>query len=248
MVFYSVLTSLAVNTAGFAVLIGSGKARTTLTTAGCAHAYALGNLLWITLGWRGWAVGLLFLAAGSAVTKVKMKEKTAKGIAEGRGGARGPENVWGSAATGSVCALAAAARPDLAPLLTVGFIASFATKLSDTAASELGKAYGTRAYLVTSGRAVQPGTVGAVSIEGTLAGFAGSLFITGFGCATGLVPVSAAVACLFAALLATNVESLLGATLQGRTPWLTSEVINFIMTLVGAAVGMLLWSLQRGKA
>lgn len=34
---------------------------------------------------------------GSAVTKIKMKEKEEAGIAEKRGGARGPENVWGSA-------------------------------------------------------------------------------------------------------------------------------------------------------
>ena len=60
----AVLTSLAVNSVGFAVLIGTGKARTVLTPAGCAHGYILGNLLWICEGWRGWSTGFLFLVLG----------------------------------------------------------------------------------------------------------------------------------------------------------------------------------------
>jgi uncharacterized membrane protein len=32
-------------------------------------------------------------------------------------------------------------------------------------------------------------------------------------------------------------ESWLGAGAQGRVPWLTNEVINFINTLIGAGVG-----------
>jgi uncharacterized membrane protein len=43
-----------------------------------------------------------------------------------------------------------------------------------------------------------------------------------------------------AAFLATNVESLLGATLQGKEglEWITNEVINFFNTLIGAAIAI----------
>jgi len=52
-----------------------------------------------SIGFNGWAVCVSYLVLGTLVTKVKMAEKTKLGIAEKRGGARGPENVWGSAAT-----------------------------------------------------------------------------------------------------------------------------------------------------
>lgn len=40
-------------------------------------------------------VCVLYLFLGQLVTKVGFDEKEALGIAEGRGGRRGPENVWG---------------------------------------------------------------------------------------------------------------------------------------------------------
>jgi len=48
----------------------------------------------------------------------------------------------------------------------------------------------------------------------------------------------AAVACVLAAFVATNVESVIGAVAQDKFAWLTNEVVNFVMTVVGAAVGI----------
>ncbi|CAM9568167.1 unnamed protein product [Choristocarpus tenellus] len=93
-------TAIAVNTVGFGALEATGKRGSVLTAWGAIHAYILGLLLWSCIGGWGWGTCVLYLALGSAVTKVKMKKKESLGIAEGRGGARGPENVWGSAATG----------------------------------------------------------------------------------------------------------------------------------------------------
>ncbi|KAJ8613102.1 hypothetical protein CTAYLR_004772 [Chrysophaeum taylorii] len=196
-------------------------------------------LLGSFVDWGGYTTCVLYLICGSLVTKVKKREKEEAGIAEGRGGARGPENVWGSAATAALCAIAGSAWPQWQPALSVGFVASLATKLSDTTASEIGKAYGKTTYLVTTLRQVPRGTEGAVSLEGTLAGVVGSLVITAYACTVGLVPIwPAAPASIIAAFVATTFESFLGATVQGSIPILTNEVINFINTLVGAAVGM----------
>ena len=74
--------------------------------------------------------------------------------------------------------------------------------------------------------------------SGTLAGVVGSLIIAGYAVAIGLVGASAVVPCLIAAFVATNIESLIGATMQGG--WMTNEVVNFINTLIGAAVGIAL--------
>jgi uncharacterized protein (TIGR00297 family) len=230
------VTALALNS-GLAAL-GQVKGQKMLTTSGLANAWALGAMLWTSLGWRGWSTCVLYLVCGSAVTKVKKAKKEALGIAEGRGGRRGPENVWGSAATAAACALATMAYPASATLLRVGFVASLATKLSDTCGSEIGKAYGKTTYLITTFRRVPAGTEGAVSAEGTVAGIVGSIVLSSFAIAIGLVPKAALVPCLLAALFATTVESLIGATAQDRFNLLTNEVVNFIMTVFGAGFGV----------
>ena len=63
-------------------------------------------------------------------------------------------------------------------LMLVGFAASFAAKLADTFGSEIGKRFGRTTVLITSLRAVPPGTEGAISLEGTLASAAGSIAMT----------------------------------------------------------------------
>ena len=73
--------------------LGVAKKQGMLTPSGLLHAWGLGVILWATLGWRGWSTCVLYLLAGSAVTKVKKAKKESMGIAEGRGGKRGPENV-----------------------------------------------------------------------------------------------------------------------------------------------------------
>jgi uncharacterized protein (TIGR00297 family) len=65
-----------------------------LTPEGFVNALLLGTMLWNTLGWKGWTLCVLYLVCGSVVTKIRFKEKQELGIAEGRGGRRGPENVW----------------------------------------------------------------------------------------------------------------------------------------------------------
>jgi len=94
---------------------------------------------------------MFYFLVGSGVTRVGMAEKEAAGIAEKRSGARGPENVWGSALTGAICAVGMLWGADSSQwesLLLLGYVASFSTKLSDTTASEVGKAYGKRTFLI----------------------------------------------------------------------------------------------------
>ena len=229
-------TALTLNT-GLAT-IGTLAGQKQLTPTGLVHAWALGVILWSSfVGWRGYSLCVLYLVVGSAATKIKQKQKEAQGIAEGRGGARGPENVWGSAATAAMCALYGFRKPSLRPLLAVAYVSSLATKLSDTLASEVGKAYGKTCYLSTTLKRVPPGTEGAVSLEGTLAGFAGSVVAAAYAVAVGLTPRQAMAPVIIAAFVATTCESWLGAGAQGKVKWLTNEVINFLNTLIGAGVG-----------
>lgn len=216
-----------------------------LTPAGLLHAWVLGVLVWGCLGWRGYAVVMFYFLVGSAVTRVGMKQKEALGIAEKRSGARGPENVWGSALTGTLCALGVLAVGYLGegfwvPLLLLGYVASFSTKLADTTASEIGKVYGKRTFLITTLQPVERGTEGAVSLEGTLAGVLASVVIALVGWGVGMIDLLGVLWCVIAAFVATNLESVIGATLQSKFDWLTNEVVNFINTLIGAFVAILL--------
>mmetsp|Transcript_19311 Transcript_19311/g.39665 ORF Transcript_19311/g.39665 Transcript_19311/m.39665 type:complete len:354 (-) Transcript_19311:90-1151(-) len=234
------------------------KLRTMLTPEGFAHSLALGTMLWMTLGWRGWTVCVLYLFLGQLVTKVGFAEKEAMGIAEKRGGRRGPENVWGSALTGVVCASAAAFSVRTgAPFLglssdvwILAYVTSLATKISDTFASEIGKAYGKTTFLITTLKLVQPGTEGAVSLEGTLASAVGGFLLSIYSyLVVGLIPTFQGVAVAsFSAFVATMFESLIGATMQEKEglDWMTNEVVNFFNTLIGASMALLVGSIILG--
>ncbi len=212
-----------------------------LTPAGLFHAWVLGVLIWGTLGWQGYLVVMFYFLVGSGVTRIGLAQKEAEGIAEKRSGARGPENVWGSALTGALCALGTLffGLP-YQKLLLLGYVASLSTKLSDTTASEVGKAYGKRTFLITTLQPVARGTEGAVSLEGTLAGVLGSAAIAFVGWGVGLISLTDVVFCVLAAFIATNLESVIGATLQSKYDWMTNEVVNFINTLIGAIAAVLL--------
>jgi len=222
-----------------------------LTPAGLLHAWLLGVLIWGSLGWQGYLVVVFYFLVGSAVTRIGMAQKQAEGIAEKRSGARGPENVWGSALTGALCALGSLAvstfkvEPLSASLLLLAYVASFSTKLSDTCASEVGKAYGKRTFLITTLQPVARGTEGAVSWEGTLAGLLASAAMATVGWGVGLIDLSGVVFCVAAAFIATNLESIIGATLQERLNWLTNEVVNILNTLIGAIAAVLIALLWR---
>jgi uncharacterized protein (TIGR00297 family) len=186
-----------------------------------------------------------YLALGSMVTKLGFRSKQARGLAEARGGRRGPENVWGSAATGAVLALASQLLPPQAtPVLLVGFAASFAAKLADTFGSEIGKRWGRHTLLITTFRAVPPGTEGAISLEGTAASLVGSGLMTVGLLALGLIhgwPMALLVSGV--GLVATLAESVVGASLQQRWGWLSNELVNGLQTLLAAllAMGLVHW-------
>lgn len=243
-----ILVAMVLNTLllGFVALLP----KKLLTPAGILHAWILGVLVWLSFQWPGYVVVGFYFIVGSSVTRIGMEKKEAAGIAEKRSGARGPENVWGSALTGALCCLGVLGLRWLIPdstvtvlaidLLMLGYVASFSTKLSDTCASEVGKAYGKRTFLITTLKSVPPGTEGAISLEGTVAGLVAALAMAMVGWAVGLMDSIGLLWCAIAAFIATNLESVIGATWQGKIHWLTNEVVNFINTLIGAMVAMML--------
>ena len=224
-----------------AVLIALAQRLPLLTPAGWVHAGVLGTLLLGSLDWPGWWAVVLYLALGSLVTRLGFRRKQEQGLAEGRGGRRGPENVWGSAATGAVLAVLTVLPSAPVTLLNLGFAASFAAKLADTFGSEIGKRWGRHTVLITSLRPVPPGTEGAISLEGTAASLVGSALMTSVMAGLGLVEGGWRwLLITLVGLVATLLESVIGSTVQGRIGWLSNELVNGLQTLVGAllAIGL----------
>ena len=104
-----------------AILIALAQPLPLLTRSGWVHAGALGTILWGCLGWQGWLSVVIYLFLGSFVTRLGFERKQESGLAEGRGGRRGPENLWGSAATGACLAILFALKLGSGRLLLVGF-------------------------------------------------------------------------------------------------------------------------------
>ena len=93
--------------------------------------------------------------------------------------------------------------------------------------------------LITNLRPVARGTEGAISLEGTAASVVGSGLMAAVMAALGVIETPSALALITAVgVVATLVESLIGATLQGRITWLSNEVVNGLQTLVGALLAM----------
>lgn len=139
------------------------------------------------------------------------------------------------------CAIGTYLFPQHASLCRIGYVAAIASKLSDTFGSELGKAFGNNTYLITSLKMVPKGTEGAVSVEGTLWGVVGSILIAILSSAVGVIPRGFApvAVCILAAFIATTAESYIGAVFQNdKRPWLSNELVNFAMTLIGAVTAM----------
>lgn len=224
-----------------ALLIALAQRLPLLTAAGWLHAGILGTLLWGCLGPAGWLAVVAYLGLGSLVTRLGFRRKQAAGLAEGRGGRRGPENVWGSAAVGTVLALLTTRADAMVPLLMIGFAASFAAKLADTFGSEIGKRWGRHTVLISTFKPVPAGTEGAISLEGTAASLAGSTLMTTVISGLGLLPGGWSwLLVTLVGLAATLAESVIGSTVQGRIRWLSNELVNGLQTLLAAllAIGL----------
>ena len=143
-------------------------------------------LIYASLGWRGFAVLALFVVGGSALTRIGYRRKERSGTAEGREGRRGVRNALANAGVAVACAMLAALTP-YPEAFAVAFVASLGAAFADTAESEVGQLYSGTPRLIITFAKVPPGTDGAVSLPGTLAGVGAAGLTAWLGFAIGLV-------------------------------------------------------------
>lgn len=219
-----------------AVLAGAALALRGVSRTGAIAGWVLGTLVYALAGWRGFLMLALFFALGTVTTRMGYRRKRSLGIAQPAGGRRGPGHALANGSMGVLCAFLAVATP-FAGSFTIAMIAAFATAAADTVASEIGQAYARRHYRVTGFKQVAPGTTGAVSLLGTLAGLGAGAVVAGAAWSVGLLDLRGAAIVTVAALFGMLVESYIGAA-AARWRWADDGWINFTNTWIGAMVAM----------
>ncbi len=208
----------------------------TVTSTGAATGAIIGTVIAVTAGWTGWALLLATFLAAAISSRLGLGRKTLLGIAEERGGRRGAGNAIANTGFATAAALLSVVTIDR-DLALLAFVTALAAGGSDTIASEIGKAWGQRTWLVPTFRRVAPGTSGAMSLEGTVAGLVGASILAGLGIWMGLVPETALVAAVAGATIGSLAESVLGATLEAPGI-LNNDMLNFLNTGIAAAVAI----------
>lgn len=227
------LRGLAVAAGVNVAVAGLAAALSVVRPSGALAGALLGT---VVLGFGGAGLYVLlwvFFLGGTLATRFRRARKEAMGKAEGAGGRRGAANVLANVAVPAFCALAAGLGPH-GDVLRLAAAAALATALMDTVGTEVGQAFVSPTVLLPDFRRVPPGTDGAVSVAGTLAGLAAAGALAWLGVAALVLTPAGAAAVVGAALLGTVLESLLG---RAGAPWRVSNghVLNFVNTLAGAA-------------
>lgn len=243
-----------------ASLLAVARSRRWLKGEALPAAGAVGLGVLAGTGAGGVSLLLVFLVSTSVLTRFRGGKKARNGAEHDVGsGGRSARQVWANGGVAAACAVLALV-PGLRSL-AAGVAGALAAALADSWATEIGTAVRGRTVLVTTFRAVSPGTSGGVSLVGTLAGLAGS------GLAGGLVALgqnawavswappagstapppwpevgggpSVWLAVALAGAVGMVADSILGATVENRSPWIDNETVNLLATLTGAVVAVL---------
>lgn len=208
------------------------------------------GLFMIIFGGISWFVLLLvFLFLGAIFTKYKYGYKKKVGAAQTNEGSRGYKNAFGNCFVSMIFVVmygvvGSTNIPYLGmvdkSIFLIGFLGSLATATADTLASEIGSTYQGQPRMITTLEPVPPGTDGGVSLLGEAASIFGAaaigisailLGLKGAGMGTILFLT------IFCGFVGTNLDSLLGATLQ-RRKILSNAGVNFVATLLGGLLTM----------
>lgn len=208
-----------------------------LTLPAAFTGFCSAMLIYYGTGYTGLSLMAIFFLAGTLATA--WGSKTKKHLhRSGDDEQRKSSQVLANAGTAVLCAVLALIFPVYETVMLLLLAASFASATADTLSSELGMVYGKRFYNCISWKKEERGLDGVISMEGTLIGVAGALFIAfvyavqeGFN-SSFLFIVLAGIAGNFS-------DSVFGAALE-REKMLNNDWVNFLSTLFSAIMALLL--------
>ncbi len=207
-----------------------------VTTSGALAGALVCFALLMGAGLAGFVTLLAVFLLTWVTTRVGYARKQSLATAEGDAG-RDASQVFANLGMAALCAMLYVALREQRLLIAMGAALSEAT--ADTVSSEIGQAVGNVPRLITNWEQVAPGSDGAITLVGTIAGFA-SASIVGLSCAFfGIFAWHDLPTCVGAGVVGTLVDSFLGATLE-RRQILGNNGVNFVSTAVAALMPLLL--------
>ncbi len=120
-------------------------------------------------------------------------------------------------------------------VLRVPLLAALAQATADTVSSEIGRAFGGSTFMITTLKRAEPGTDGAISFAGSVAGISSAALISATGAPALGLPATGCLIAFAAGTLGLFFDSLLGATIE-RKGWLGNDLVNFFSTAFAAIV------------
>lgn len=231
---HSGLLPPAVVAIGFAVLARGLRAVTEGgALMGALVAFLLMNAAGLNALFPLIAVFVLTLLA----TRWRADRKRILGVGERRGGRKASQVLANLGAAG-MCALAAAYYPRESATLMTGAMAVLAEAAADTVSSEAGQAMASQPRLIVGFKPVPIGTNGAISAEGSTAGFLAACVVAWTGALAGVIPWRWAPIVAATGTAGMLFDSILGATLENRDK-MGNDSVNFVSTVFAADLALL---------
>lgn len=201
----------------------------TADLTGLFSAALVGTILVVFADARWFIIMLVFFILGSAATKYRYAYKKRIGVEQVQSGARGYRNVF---ANGIVAAAAAVLFGVFQqPVFIVLYVGCVATAAADTLASEIGVTGGVP-RLITTLKQVPIGTNGGVTLTGQTVALLGGFVVSLVAFLLGVITLPMVAICTLAGFVGTNIDSVIGATLENRG-FLGNAGTNLLATLGG---------------
>ena len=207
-------------------------------------AALLGVLIIVFSGLSWFLLLLTFFILGGGFTRYKYAYKESIGIAQAKEGIRSYENVFSNSTAALALAVAYGIFPEHSLPIIYAYMGTVATATGDTLASEIGTTAKGKPRMITTLKLSEPGADGAVSLLGELAAIFGSAVIGLLAYMLGVSDnlVLTVLITTAGGFFGTNMDSLLGATLQKRG-MLSNSGVNFVATFAGAGISACLYLL-----
>ena len=231
------------------VLAALAVAMRKLTPLGGLSGALVASALYLGLGYPGLLLLGAFFVLGTLATSYRKQWKERAGLRDNLHG-RKPVQVWANGGVAALCGLLSFWYEPVFPRIRIDGLTGYGTgdaslvfslmaaaalcaATADTLASELGNVWGRRYLNIRTLRPDRRGVDGAISLEGTLAGLAGSAIIATlyfYGINRSLASAGILIA---AGTFGNLADSWLGATLQ-RRGLLGNDAVNLLNTLLAA--------------
>lgn len=195
-------------------------------------------------GFRFFFILAFFFITASIATKYRYEEKNRKGIAEKNNGARGYLNVFGNGVVASFFAVLYYVGPNYFNLdgniFLLGFLGALATAAADTAGGEIGRLSSYKPRLITNLKVVETGSDGGVTILGEFAELVVAFLIGIVAYLSGLGDIRIILITGMAGFIGSNVDSIVGATLETWYDFFGNNYTNITATVAGGIMGSIL--------